>query len=108
MKTQWLAACAVGLMAAAPASALEIRIDPAPIYVFDLSPDRGLYDVVLQNILVVNDEADAVDVRGLRVETPQDRRTHIVHQAHGSILKAPSASTDAGRAASTHSARSSP
>ncbi len=72
MKTQWLAACAVGLMAAAPASALEIRIDPAPIYVFDLSPDRGLYDVVLQNILVVNDEADAVDVRGLRVELRKD------------------------------------
>jgi murein DD-endopeptidase MepM/ murein hydrolase activator NlpD len=68
MKTKWLAACAAGMLAAAPASALEIRIDPSPVYVFDLSPDRGLYDVVLQNILVVNDEADAFEVRGLRVE----------------------------------------
>jgi len=68
MKTPWLAACAAGILAAAPASALEIRIDPAPVYVFDLSPDRGLYDVVLQNILVVNDESDPFEIRGLRVE----------------------------------------
>ena len=68
MKTKWLAVCAAGMLAAAPASALEIRIDPSPIYVFDLSPERGLFDVVLQNILVVNDEAAPLDVRGLRIE----------------------------------------
>jgi hypothetical protein len=68
MRYTWLAALAAASLTAAPASALEIRVDPAPIYVFDLSPDRGLYDVMLQNILVVNDEAAPLDVRGLRVE----------------------------------------
>ncbi|MDP1556038.1 MAG: M23 family metallopeptidase [Hyphomonas sp.] len=68
MRNIWLAALAAASLTAAPASALEIRVDPAPIHVFDLSPDRGLYDVILQNILVVNDEAAPLDVQGLRVE----------------------------------------
>lgn len=68
MKHLALAACAAGMLAAAPAHALEIRVDPAPIYVFDLSPERGGYDVVLHNILVVNDERRVREVRGLRVE----------------------------------------
>lgn len=68
MKRFWLAACAAGMLTAAPAHALEIRVDPAPLYVFDASPDRGVVDVVLQNVLVVNDERRARELTGLRVE----------------------------------------
>lgn len=68
MSKQWLAALAAGLLTAAPASALEIRVDPAPVYVFDLSPERGMYDVLLQNILILNDDDRPVEVTGLRVE----------------------------------------
>jgi murein DD-endopeptidase MepM/ murein hydrolase activator NlpD len=68
MKRFWLAACAAGTMTAAPAQALDIRVDPAPLYVFDQANERGIYDVLLQNILVVNDERVAKRIRGLRVE----------------------------------------
>ncbi|MEZ5994721.1 MAG: M23 family metallopeptidase [Hyphomonadaceae bacterium] len=72
MKKLWLAACAVGMLAAAPAQAIEIRVDPAPLYVFDLAPDRGAIDLVLHNILVVNDENQAHQLTGLRVELLKD------------------------------------
>lgn len=68
MKSHWLAALAAGMLAACPASALEIRVDPAPLYVFDTAPDRNIFDVLAQNILVVNTDDEAVDVRGLRLE----------------------------------------
>ena len=68
MKCFWLAALAVGMLTAGPAHALEIRVDPAPLYVFDQADERGTYDVVLQNILVVNDERRAREITGLRVE----------------------------------------
>lgn len=68
MKTFWLAACAAGMLAAAPAHALEIRVDPAPLYAFDLAPDRGSVDLVLHNILVVNDENQTRELTALRVE----------------------------------------
>ncbi len=68
MKRFCLAALAAGMMAAGPAHALDLRVDPNPVYVFDLSPDRKIFDVVLQNILVVNDEAEARELTGLRVE----------------------------------------
>ena len=68
MRHLWLAACAAAMLTAAPANALDIRIDPAPLYVFDAAPDRGVYDLVLQNILVVNDSSRLVDIRGWRVE----------------------------------------
>lgn len=68
MKRLWLAACAAGMLTAAPAHALDIRVDPAPIYVYDLAPERGGYDVVLHNVLVVNDERRTRELRGLRVE----------------------------------------
>ncbi len=68
MKKFWLAACAAGALTAAPAQALEIRVDPAPLYVFDLAPDRGGVDLVLHNILVVNDEARTQELTGLRVD----------------------------------------
>lgn len=68
MKRLWLAACAAGMLTAAPAHALDIRVDPAPLYVFDQANERGVYDVVLQNVLVVNDERRARDIRGLRIE----------------------------------------
>lgn len=55
-------------MFADPARALDIRIDPAPLYVFDASPDRGISDVVIHNILVVNNERRTHNIRGLRVE----------------------------------------
>lgn len=68
MKPYWLAALAAGMLAAAPASALEIRVDPAPLYVFDTAPDRNIFDVLAQNILVVNTDDEPVEVRGLRLE----------------------------------------
>jgi murein DD-endopeptidase MepM/ murein hydrolase activator NlpD len=68
MKKFWLAACAAGMLTAVPAHALDIRVDPAPLYVFDLAPDRGGVDLVLQNILIVNDESEARALTGLRVE----------------------------------------
>lgn len=68
MKRLCLAAIAAGMLTAAPAYALDIRIDPAPLYVFDLSPDRGSVDLVLHNILVVNDGEGAQEIRGMRVE----------------------------------------
>lgn len=68
MKRFWLAALAAGMMTAAPAYALEIRVDPAPLYVFDQADERGTFDVMLQNILVVNDEGRARTIKGLRVE----------------------------------------
>lgn len=68
MKRFWLAALAAGMLTAVPAHALEIRVDPAPLYVFDSANERGVYDVVLQNILVVNDERRAREIRGLRIE----------------------------------------
>ncbi len=68
MKRFWLAACAAGMLTAVPAHALDIRVDPAPLYVFDQANERGVYDVVLQNILVVNDERRARDIQGLRIE----------------------------------------
>lgn len=68
MKRFWLAALAAGMLTAAPAQALEIRVDPAPLYVFDQANERGAYDVVLQNILVVNDERRAREITGLRIE----------------------------------------
>ena len=68
MNSHWLAALAAGMLAAAPASALEIRVDPAPLYVFDTAPDRNIFDVLAQNILVVNTDDEAVEVRGLRLE----------------------------------------
>lgn len=68
MKRFWLAALAAGMLTAVPAHALEIRVDPAPIYVFDQANERGVYDVVLQNILVVNDERRAREITGLRIE----------------------------------------
>ena len=68
MKRFWLAAFAAGMLTAAPASALDIRVDPAPLYVFDQANERNVYDVVLQNILVVNDERRAREIRGLRIE----------------------------------------
>ncbi len=63
-----LSLAALCALCASPASALDIRIDPAPLYVFDASPDRGVADVVIQNILIVNKERRARDIRGLRVE----------------------------------------
>jgi murein DD-endopeptidase MepM/ murein hydrolase activator NlpD len=68
MKKFWLAACAAGMLTAVPAHALDIRVDPAPLYVFDLAPDRGGVDLVLQNILIVNNESEARALTGLRVE----------------------------------------
>lgn len=68
MKRFWLAACAAGMLTAVPAHALEIRVDPAPLYVFDQANERNVYDVVLQNILVVNDERRAREITGLRIE----------------------------------------
>jgi len=68
MKPNWLAALAAGMLAAAPASALEIRVDPAPLYVFDTAPERNIFDVLAQNILVVNTDEEAVEVRGIRLE----------------------------------------
>ncbi len=68
MKRFWLAALAAGMLTAAPAYALDIRVDPAPLYVFDQANERSTYDVVLQNILVVNDERRAREIRGLRIE----------------------------------------
>lgn len=68
MKRFWLAALAAGMLTAVPAHALEIRVDPAPIYVFDQANERNVYDVVLQNILVVNDESRAREITGLRIE----------------------------------------
>ena len=68
MKRFWLAALAAGMLTAAPAHALDIRVDPAPLYVFDQANERNTYDLVLQNILVVNNERRARDIRGLRVE----------------------------------------
>ena len=68
MKRFWLAAIAAGMLTAAPASALDIRVDPAPLYVFDQANERNVYDVVLQNIPVVNDERRAREIRGLRIE----------------------------------------
>jgi len=68
MKRFWLAALAAGMLTAVPAHALEIRVDPAPLYVFDSANERGVYDVVLQNILVVNDERRAREITGLRIE----------------------------------------
>ena len=68
MKRFWLAGFAAGVLTAAPASALDIRVDPAPLYVFDQANERNVYDVVLQNILVVNDERRAREIRGLRIE----------------------------------------
>ena len=68
MKRFWLAGFAAGMLTAAPASALDIRVDPAPLYVFDQANERNVYDVVLQNILVVNDERRAREIRGLRIE----------------------------------------
>jgi murein DD-endopeptidase MepM/ murein hydrolase activator NlpD len=68
MKRFWLAALAAGILTAAPAHALEIRVDPAPLYVFDQANERNTYDVMLQNILIVNDERRAREIRGLRIE----------------------------------------
>lgn len=68
MKRFWLAAYAAGMLTAVPAHALDIRVDPAPLYVFDQANERGVYDVVLQNILIVNDERRAREIRGLRIE----------------------------------------
>lgn len=68
MKRFWLAAFAAGMLTAVPAHALEIRVDPAPLYVFDQANERNTYDVVVQNILVVNDERRAREIRGLRIE----------------------------------------
>jgi murein DD-endopeptidase MepM/ murein hydrolase activator NlpD len=68
MKPIWIAGVVAAVLAVAPAQALEIRVDPAPVYVFDLSPDRSGVDLVLHNILVVNDERRDRDIRGLRVE----------------------------------------
>lgn len=68
MKRFWLAAFAAGMLTAGPAHAFDIRVDPAPLYVFDQANERGIYDVVLQNILVVNDERRARDITGLRIE----------------------------------------
>ena len=56
MKRFWPAAFAAGMLTAAPAHALDIRVDPAPLYVFDQANERNTYDLVLQNILVVNNE----------------------------------------------------
>lgn len=68
MKRFWLAVLAAGLLTAAPAHALDIRLDPAPLYVFDQADERSIYDVMLQNILIVNDDGRAREIRGLRVE----------------------------------------
>jgi len=68
MKRFWLAALAAGMLTAAPAYALDIRVDPAPLYVFDQADERNTYDVVLQNILVVNDERRSREIHGLRIE----------------------------------------
>jgi len=68
MTRLYLAALAAGMLTAAPAHALDIRVDPAPLYVFDLSPDRGGVDLVLHNILIVNDGEGVQEVRGVRVE----------------------------------------
>lgn len=68
MRRFWLAALAAGMLTAVPAYALDIRIDPTPLYVFDQAEERNNYDVVLQNILIVNDERRAQEIRGLRIE----------------------------------------
>jgi murein DD-endopeptidase MepM/ murein hydrolase activator NlpD len=59
---------ALAAVLASPAHALDIRVDPAPIFVYDAAPDRGIVDVVIHNILVVNNERRAREIRGLRVE----------------------------------------
>lgn len=63
-----LAALAAGMLTAAPAHALEIRVNPTPLYVFDLSPDRASVDLVLHNILIVNDGEGVQEIHGMRVE----------------------------------------
>ncbi len=68
MKRFWLAALAAGMLTAVPAHALDIRVDPAPLYAFDQADERNTYDVVLQNIVIVNNERRAREIRGLRIE----------------------------------------
>lgn len=63
-----LAVSAAGAALSASAGAVDIRVDPAPLYVFDASPDRGVTDVLIHNILVVNDGRRTREIRGLRVE----------------------------------------
>lgn len=59
---------AIGASLSAPVQAIEIRVDPAPLYVFDIETQRGISDIVLHNILVVNNEKEARTLSGLRVE----------------------------------------
>lgn len=87
MKKFWLAACAAGVLTAVPAHALDIRVDPAPLYVFDLAPDRGGVDLVLHNILVVNDERDTRELAGLRVELLKDGEVIATSRAGAAALQ---------------------
>ncbi len=52
-----------------PASALEVRVHPGEhVYAYEVEPARGLHDVVLQNIAIVQKEGPAVIVDSVEIQ----------------------------------------
>lgn len=63
------------ILAAAPASALEVRFYPSErVYSYDLATDRDAHAINLQNVAVLNDGAAPVAVETIEVQLLQGER----------------------------------
>jgi len=52
-----------------PAAALEVRVHPGEVvYAYEVDPARGLYDVMLQNIAVVQKDGPPVTVESIEIQ----------------------------------------
>jgi hypothetical protein len=57
------------LLCASPALALSVRVHPgAFVYLFEEAPERDLYSVVVQNIAVLNDQANSCVLNSVQLE----------------------------------------
>jgi len=59
-----------------PATALEVRVHPGEfVYAYEVDPVRGIYDVMLQNIAVVQKDGPPVTVESVEIQTVSNGQT---------------------------------
>ena len=59
-----------------PAKALEVRVHPGEfVYAYEVDPARGLYDVMLQNIAVVQKDGPPVTVESIEIQAVANGQT---------------------------------
>jgi murein DD-endopeptidase MepM/ murein hydrolase activator NlpD len=80
---------AVGIALSAPSAlALEIRVSPPDsVFVTAIHRSGGVYDLLIQNIVVVNPGPDSVAVDSFRVELSRQGTTFLTEAFTGALLE---------------------